>query len=246
MTSPLESFKKLPAWGKAGVAVGGAAAVFLIWRAHSSAAAAVPAGGTDAASGNGLGDGSVTSGGTTGTVTGTGVVFPDDASWSQAVVAGLSEIGFDPQAVSTALGDYLAGKPLTAAEAAIVYAADASYGLPPVNPPPIILAGKGTAASGNDTIPSVSGGHIVSLSANEAVVGWTGKNAKSYRVTIHGPGPENGRMSTVTGAQATYGGLQSGHAYTVTVVPVGADGHTGKPGAVTFKTTATRTLKKGK
>lgn len=238
MANPLDSFKQLPPWGKAAVAAGGAGVVFLVWRARQNAAAA-PASGLstpDAAAGAGTGDGFPVSSGTSGTL-GTTSGYGDNAAWSQAAQAGLSEVGFDSLAVAAALGAYLGGQRLTAGQASIVYAAIAEFGLPPVNPPPVVLTGGKPVASTGNTTPSVSGGHVVSVSNNEAVVGWAGKNAKSYRVTIHGPGPLNGRQDTVTAAQATYGGLEAGHKYDVTVVPVGADGRTGHAGTVTFKTT---------
>lgn len=243
MANPLDSFKKLPTWGKVAVAAGGAGAAFFIWRAHSSAASAAPAADDglstpDAATGAGTGDGLPVDGGTGGDDGGLGTTtgYPDAAAWAAAAEAGLEEIGFDPQTVATALGAYLDGQRLTAAQFTIVTAARAEFDTQGLTLPPVVLVGTPTAGTGNTT-PSIGGGHVVSLSNNEAVVGWTGANAKSYRVTLTGPGPENGRQSTVSTAQATYGGLEAGHNYTVTIVPVGADGKAGKSGKITFKTT---------
>lgn len=242
MANPLESFRNLPPWGKAAVAAGGAGAVYLVWRARKNAAAAASSAGglqtPDAATGAGTGDGSVTAGpgtvsGTTGTTTGYGTLD----QWAAAAQAGLTEIGYDPQAVAAALGAYLNGQPVTAAQAAIVNAAKAEFDTQGLALPAVVLIpASGPAHTGN-TAPGVSGGHVISVSSSEAVVGWTGSNAASYRVKITGPGKLNGRQDTVTAPKATYSGLEAGHAYTVTVTPVGANGHAGHPGQITVKTT---------
>jgi hypothetical protein len=243
MANPLDSFKGLPPWGKAAVAAGGAGAVYLVWRARKNAAAAAgtAAGGLttpDAATGAGTGDGSVTAGpgtvsGTTGTTAGYGT--PDQ--WAAAAQAGLAQIGYDPQAVAAALGAYLAGQPLTSAQAAIVNAAKAEFDTQGLALPPVVLVPSTPPAHTGNTAPAVSGGHVISVSTSEAVVGWTGHNATSYRVKITGPGPLNGRQDTVTAPKAVYSGLEAGHSYTVTVTPVGANGHAGHPGQITVKTT---------
>ena len=57
-------------------------------------------------------------------------------------------------------------------------------------------------------------------------------NAKSYRVTLTGPGPENGRTNVVPVPQAVYSGLESGHTYSVKVVPLNAAGIAGPAGTI--------------
>lgn len=241
MANPLDSLKKLPTWGKVAVAAGGAGAVYLIWRAHenagTTAAAATDTGlaTPDASAGDGTGDGFPVGDGS-GDVLGTTTGYSTAAAWSAAATAGLSEIGFDETTVADALGAYLAGNKLTAAQAAIVNDAKAEFDSTGLTLPPVVLAGTPTTITGNTT-PAISNGHVVSVSNNEGVVGWTGANAKSYRVTLTGPGPENGRQATVSTPSATYGGLEAGHNYEVTVVPVGATGTTGKSGKISFKTT---------
>lgn len=65
--------------------------------------------------------------------TGTGAeTYASNAQWSQAVQAGLTDIGYSSTDVSGALGRYLAGLSLTTAQAGIVQAAIAEYGPPPV------------------------------------------------------------------------------------------------------------------
>lgn len=255
MANPVESLKNLPPWGKAAVAAGGLGAVYLVWRARKNAAAAPAAAPADtsnidpqtgfatgspadlAALGQGSSGFPVQATGSGGVPVGVTSGYGTNAAWAQAAQAGLSQVGFDPETVATALGLYLEGQAVTASQAAIVFAATAEFGAPPVSPPPVkLVPPTGPAHTGN-TAPSVSGGHVVSVSNNDAVVGWTGHNAVRYSLKITGPGPVNGHTSTVTGETGSYSGLEAGHAYTVTVTPVGADGHAGHPGRIAVKTT---------
>lgn len=75
-----------------------------------------------------------------GTTTGTGVSYPDNATWSQAVEAGLSDIGYSQTDVAAALGRYLGRLSLTPAQAQIIYAALAEYGNPPSGSYQVVLA----------------------------------------------------------------------------------------------------------
>lgn len=73
----------------------------------------------------------------TGTTGNTGS-YATNAAWSQAVVAGLAALGYDPQAVSAALGALFAQAPLTPDQVTIVQAAEAEFGPPPQGSYPII------------------------------------------------------------------------------------------------------------
>ena len=173
------------------------------------------------------------------TTVGTTSGYGTNAAWAQAAEAGLASIGEDPVTTAEALGAYLGGQTLTAAQAAIVFAATAEFGAPPVTPPPVVLgsstgpavtgntgttAATGTTAGGTtvpkSAAPTLSGGHVVSTTATGGVVGWAGTGATQWQVTLTGPGPENGRQATVGIPQATYSGLESGHTYTVTIHPI--------------------------
>lgn len=256
MANPLDSIKKLPTWGKVAVAAGGGIVAYLVYRAHANSAATTAATTADTSnidpqtgytsgspadeaalaqlqSGFGVG---ATSNGVTTTV-GTTSGFGDNSAWSQAAQAGLSDIGFDPQTVATALGAWLDGATLTAAQAAIVNAARAEFGNPPVSPPPVVLGSStGPATTGNTTpAATVSGGHVVSVNNNEAVVGWTGTNAVKYKVVINGPGFNN-KTTTTTAKQGTFKGLQAGHDYVVTVTPYGSNGQAGTAGTINLVT----------
>jgi hypothetical protein len=263
MANPLDSFKQLPAWGKAAVAAGGAGAVYLVWRARKNAAAA-PATSPDSlttpdqATGAGTGDGLPVAGPGTGGVpvtVGTTSGYGTNAAWSQAAQAGLAEVGFDSVSVATALGAYLAGQTLTADQAAIVFAATSEFGAPPVSPPPVTLSsstgpavtgngtgdtgGTGGTTAGGSTAPksqtsTVSAGRIVSANNNDVVVAWNHAGpATSWRVTLHFPGSENGRSNTVGSPQAHYSGLPAGHSGYVEVQPLPS----GQPGRIDIHTT---------
>lgn len=58
-------------------------------------------------------------------------VYTSNSGWAQAATAGLTDVGYDGPTVSTALGAFLTGTPLTPAEVTIVNAAIAEYGRPP-------------------------------------------------------------------------------------------------------------------
>lgn len=81
--------------------------------------------------------------------------YASNAAWAQAVTAGLTDIGYTSTDVSSALGMYLGGLPLTVladgvSSASIVEAALAEYGPPPVGSFQIILASStGATGSGN-------------------------------------------------------------------------------------------------
>jgi len=95
--------------------------------------------------------------------------------------------------------------------------------------------GGGTSTA--TAAPTVSGGHVVSVNNNRAVVAWTGSGASQWKVQIVGPGAINGHTSTVGIPQASYSGLEAGHTYTVTVQPLVGGKPDGTPGQIVFKTT---------
>lgn len=186
----------------------------------------------------------------------TAATYATNAAWAQAVEAGLTDIGYTSTDISAALGRYLGSLSETADQATIVDAAIAEYGPPPVGTYTVILAtsstatgsgntgtgtstgtGTGTAAGGAPSAPAatvskVSNGKSA-VSANGASVSWDHSGpAASWKLTITGPGPINGKTDTVSKAEGVYAGLESGHTYDVTVQPL----PTGTPGTITFKT----------
>lgn len=189
--------------------------------------------------------------------------YATNAAWSQAATAGLSSLGYSATDIAAALGLYFAGAPLTSDQASIVQAAVAEFGPPPQGTYSIVSTpssggavtgtggttttssggtSSGAGTSGSVTAPksapaaSISGGRVMSVSNNDAVIAWQGSNAVKYVVKISGPGAINGHTSTVTIPKATYSGLQAGHTYDVTVTPYNSAGHAGKPGVITIET----------
>jgi hypothetical protein len=76
-----------------------------------------------------------------------------NAQWTQQAISYLSSVGFDPSAVATALGLYLARQPVTSDQAAIINDARASTGEPPTGGPyPLV-----TGLPGATTTPPPSG-----------------------------------------------------------------------------------------
>jgi hypothetical protein len=183
----------------------------------------------------------------------TGQTVTTNAQWMAEVETGLSEQGYSASDIGQGLAAYFASKPLgTSSDGTNLYTmmnlAVNEYGPPPTGSYPLLIAGPSTGGGGGGGgtgTPEVSGGHVVSLSGNEAEIAWAGKNAASYRLTIRGPGKLDGREDTVSAPQASYTGLEAGHEYEVTVVPVSKSGATGKPGTITFKTTGGTPSKTG-
>lgn len=65
---------------------------------------------------------------------GAGSAPQTDQAWTAAVEQDLTGIGYDPQAVATALAQYLASQPLTSAQVTIIRTAWAYEGRPPQHP----------------------------------------------------------------------------------------------------------------
>lgn len=86
-------------------------------------------------------------GGGSGSVDSTDPNVPDtNAEWTQAATEYLSNIGYEPALVATALGKYLGRQQLAATEANVVRAAVGAFGPPPTGGPYSILLGMPTPA----------------------------------------------------------------------------------------------------
>lgn len=166
-----------------------------------------------------------------------GPPFASNSAWAQYAQDYLtSTVGEDPAAVSSALGAYLAGQPVTPEQKDIIDQAAGFAGNPPVTgpggyPPSIRLTRQPTGGGGPSS--TVSGGHVVSLNNNDADVAWTPHGpATRWQVKIIGPNL-NGRTSTVTKPEASFSGLAAGHNYQVIVTPQPS----GRAGEIHFQTT---------
>lgn len=115
----------------------------------------------------------------------TGSPYTSNETWSQAAQAGLTDIGFDGQAVAAALGAYLMQEPLTPDQIKIVSAARAEYGPPPVGNLQIIPAPPAGPAA-----PKVPGTPALSVTPHPgyADFGFGVTGATSYRLVVTGAG----------------------------------------------------------
>lgn len=82
--------------------------------------------------------------------------YPTFAAWAQAVQGGLSNLGYSPESVATALGLFNAQHPLSQQQAQIIRTAEAEFGPPPGGPFQIIQTpSHGTGAK--RPVPDVKG-----------------------------------------------------------------------------------------
>lgn len=116
-----------------------------------------------------------------------GTTYASNSAWSQAVQAGLADIGYSPTDVSNALGRYLASEPLTAAQASIVQAGIAEYGPPPVGSYKVILAPASTptGSGSHATLAAPTGVRVSNKTAHEFSLAWNPVHgAEGYHVKV--------------------------------------------------------------
>lgn len=177
----------------------------------------------DAASGNVQYAGTTTSG--------NGILT--NADWTADAVNKLTATGgWDAASVYSALGDYLAAKPLSDTEQSIVRAAIAASGNPPVGTFNVI------PSTGDMTLPAPTGLKASSVTANSAVISWTAvPNAASYNLYRSDTGSTVIGQSGGSATSATLAGLQPNVSYSVSVAAVSTLGKVGtKSSPLTVKT----------
>jgi hypothetical protein len=175
----------------------------------------------------------------TGSSLSVGTSFTTNAQWAQAVEAGLTGLGYDAQAVGSAVGKYLLNQPLTSDQVTIVQTAVAEYGPPPVGTFAIIAGGAapppppggggtpppggggGTPGPGRLTGPvglhlTIDGRTGVRLQWGP-VAGATGYVAQLRQGSDNGP-VVSGPFGT-TAAVANFGNLKPGTHYTALIWP---------------------------
>lgn len=204
----------------------------------AAAEAAVSAYGQSTATGSGIpvNPASPASSGSINTPVGTSI-YTSNAAWSQAATAGLVSIGYDGPTIAAALGAYLTQTPLDPDQIKIVNTAIAEYGPAPIGSLQVIP--KPASGPGQNipvTAPTVSGGHVISVTKSSGRVGWTGNNAVKYICTLTGPGGD--KTQTVTSPSVEFTNLQPSHNYSVQVLPFNSSGTAGLTGHVDFQTLA--------
>lgn len=206
------------------VVVGVGAAAYVAWR-WFSAPASTPVtpvtSSTDAdPSATGLIGSNVGGSENTGNSSNTGTNAIDtNNKWFAEAVDRLANGGWNPQAVQSALGEFLTGQALDASEASIVRAAVGAMGGYPPNGPLTIKETAGTTDVSK--LPAPTGLKVTGTSSSTVDLSWSAvTGAKQYRVYRSGVS-QNIAASTDTKAQV--GGLQPGKSYTF-YVAAGLDG----------------------
>jgi len=153
-----------------------------------------------------------------------------NAQWSQYARALLLETdSYSGQAIGEALGNYLAGRPLSSQQQQIVMAAIALAGYPPV--------GTHVVIPGGDTEVKVAptGLKIVSATSTAITLSWGAvSGASEYRIYRNGVAQNVGSSRDTTGQ---VGGLQPNTSYTFQVAALSASGAAGpKSSSVSGKT----------
>lgn len=166
----------------------------------AAAEAAVTAFGQSTATGTGIGvnPASPASTGSVNTVVGTSV-YTSNAAWAQAATAGLTDVGYDGPAVSTALGLFLTQSPVTPAQAQLINTAIAEYGPAPVGDLQVVQAPPAKPAN-LAPITSAPANIAVRYSSGNVNIEWSAvAGATKYSFAF-----SNGKGETVTGVTASY------------------------------------------
>lgn len=179
------------------------------------------------------------------------VEYPDNASWAQAVQAGLSAVGYTSTDVSGALGAYLSRLSLSSAQASIVQAAIAEYGPPPVGtysiiqnttpPPPPNGTTTGTGTTGTTSKPAMPSGVRATPYSNFIDVGWnavTGATGYTLKATYQEPasGGSGVYTGTVHGTSGRISGLSPNRTYTIHVAATNSAGSSAETNGPAVKT----------
>lgn len=170
------------------------------------------------------------------TTNGTGTSILTNADWTADAVAKLTATGgWDAASVYSALGDYLAAKPLTQTEQSIVNSAIAASGKPPVGTFTVI------PSTGDLTLPAPTGVHVETTGTTSVKLGWNPvPNAAHYNMYREDTGALLvGGATSPTATSGTIGSLQPNTSYKATVAAVSTLGKVGtKSAPISFKTAA--------
>jgi hypothetical protein len=173
-----------------------------------------------------------------GTTTGTtSTSYATNAAWSQAVTAGLTELGYSSTDISTALGLFFSQQPLPTlsdgvSAASIVQAAEAEYGPPPQGTYEIIPSSStGTTTGTGTTTATKSAGSIsnlqpYSVTKTSFTARWNPdlNNTGGYKYVLSQLNGVAVKSGTTSGTSVSFTGLHSGYTYNFAVqgLPGGA------------------------
>lgn len=145
--------------------------------------------------------------------------FTNNAQWADYATTRLAATGRDESSVISALGDYLAKRPLSDSEQSIVRSAVAIAGVPPVGTFTII------PQVGAVTLTAPTGLKVTSTTKTTVSLSWNAVTGAGYYRAYR-----SGVSTNVGGSDKphiTIGGLSAGKTYKFAVA---ADTTTGKPG----------------
>lgn len=243
MDNPLKSLP--PKQQKALIVVGIAAAGYVTWRwmtRDTSAEDVTPETGStdDDLSGTGVIGSNVGASENVGNYSNTGYdEYDTNNEWFSEAVDRLANGGWDPQAVQSALGEFLTGETLSADEANIVRAAVGAMGGYPPNGPLTIKETPGVTDASKLSAPS--GLKVTSTTTTSVTLQWSAvTGAQGYRIS-RSDVAEN--IGTSGDTIFTAGGLQPGKKYTFHVAATLSDGKAGPRSSGVSGTTKTETLK---
>lgn len=173
------------------------------------------------------------------TTDGTEGMSTNDA-WTRKAVENLTNQGYDGATVAAALGDFLARRALTSAEASIARAAVAMTGQPPVGGPFPFNEQATTGGTGVLAAPA----NLRKLEAStdtQIGLAWDPvPGAAHYRIFRSDLGAEP--IGDSLDGKFRARGLTPDHSYTFHVAAISSDGKTGKPSNSYTAKTATRKL----
>ena len=238
MDNPLTGMP--PKQKKVVVFVGVGALAYVAWRwmrnGNSSQAPVTVTSGTDAdPSATGVIGSNVGGSENTGNSSNTSTAISSNDQWFSEAVDRLANGGWNPQAVQSALGEFLTGQALDAEEVKIVRAAVGAMGGYPPNGPFTVKETAGVTDVSK--LPAPTGLKATATGSNTVDLTWNPvKDATQYRVYRSGAA-QNVAGSTDTKAQVS--GLEPGKSYTF-YVAAGLSGEKMGPRStgVTVKTSA--------
>lgn len=155
--------------------------------------------------------------------------FATNAEWYAAALSAAVDAGYSNMLAATALGNYLAHRPLTAQEQQVVRVGLGAAGNPPVGSYSIVSAPTPPAPSAPSAPRSL---YLLSLRKDGATVGWwAAANADRYWVHLDGK-----YYSTEHGTFKSVNSLRPNTRHTVTVYAINAANKQGPGKSIVFTT----------